>query len=52
MKKPDPMRGMIYICKTCRKEMPIDEKKSKERGELHHKTTCPCGGRGEMKFIG
>ena len=51
MKKPDPKLGMIYICKICRKEMPIDTEKSKG-GEEYHKKTCTCGSGGEMKFIG
>jgi DNA-directed RNA polymerase subunit RPC12/RpoP len=51
MKKPDPMRGMIYICTKCKTEMPIDEEKSKN-GEQYHKRKCKCGSGGRMKFIG
>ena len=51
MKKPDPKFGMIYICRECQKEMPVDEEKSTPK-EVHLKDDCPCGGKGVMKFNG
>ena len=51
MKKPDQKHGMIYICRECQKEMPVDEVKSKP-GEIHLKNKCSCGGIGVMKFNG
>jgi len=51
MKKPDPKNGMIYICNTCKREMPIDKEKSKS-GTTYQKRVCPCGGTGVMKFNG
>lgn len=51
MKKPDPKMGMIYICRVCKNEMPVDEEKSKD-GVVHLKNKCECGGMGVMKFNG
>jgi len=51
MKKPDPKLGMIYICKKCKVEMPVDEEKSTPN-DIHLKNKCVCGSGGEMKFNG
>jgi len=51
MKKPDKKYAMIMVCKSCRKELPIDQEKSTAKDQ-YYKERCECGSRGEWKFSG
>lgn len=51
MKKPDPKLCMVYTCKKCKREMPIDKEKSTKE-QVYQKDVCPCGGTGQMRFSG
>ena len=51
MKKPDPKYCMEYVCKTCKKPMPVDEEKSTPE-VTYLLDVCPCGGKGHMTLKG